>query len=115
LSARKLYAALKEREYPDLPHERTVFRWCSGATPPVAVQKEVREMLGLPDAPKSPPAWAEGLVRMTVAEVLDGPAIDAWIARVEALRAQRLRDRDEDQASDDPPGAGGASVPLADP
>jgi hypothetical protein len=67
---------------------------------------------------KSPPAWAEGLVRMTVAEMLEGSAMDAVVERAlehaEAQRKAQSQDPDEGQESDGPPDADEANAQAGD-
>ena len=98
--------------------ERTAQRWKAGDTAPKPQDiTAIWRLLGV-DKPKSPPAWAEGLVRMTVAEVLDGPAMDALLdramERVATLRAEQSQDHDEDPESGDPPDADAANAQADD-
>ena len=121
-SSGRLHRALEEAEYPDLPAVRTLSYWIQHDSAPVGARQAVARLLGFaPDTEKQPPLpyWAERLVRLTISEMLSDPTMDdlvesAW-QRLEARRLPPPPDHAEDQASGDPPGAGGASVPLADP
>lgn len=71
-SSGKLYRALRDAGYPDLPSERTVGRWTQGkASPPLSAVLAVSDLLGLETTkePPAPPEWVEGLEARLTTEI----------------------------------------------
>lgn len=68
-SSGKLYRALRDAGYPDLPSPRTVRRWTEGQQPPASAVAMVRDLL---DTTKEAPApeWARAVAAEAADEVI---------------------------------------------
>ena len=66
-SSGRLYTALEEAGYPDLPSPRTLRDWIANDSGPKSLRLFLAEMLGTTE--EAPPPWAEGLEERLTLEV----------------------------------------------